>query len=289
MLVGASGMNQTLTDIRTALKSRAMEVEVVKRKTDQAVRRQQAAGCWSAIWAIFTRRRDSSYTAGASAEAGDGARKAGGLFRKPVTAASKLEGVLRSLEAKLEQLDTRALQHKEEALKANAAGNKQAALIQVKKKRHAEKQREGLLQTVLAVQAQADALEQADLQKEVAAALQATNKTFKKKGLLKNAESAVEGAVETRDMSDELSVVMSELGGHGDHDDDELLAELEAMVGEGEPPPPAPKASTPAEEAAKAAAALAEKHRHFDELEAMRAILPTVPKGSIEKQGLLAR
>ena len=283
-------MNQTLTDIRAALKARAMEVDAVKKKTDHAVRRQQAAGCWSAIWAIFTRRRNAVYTAGASAEAGDGARKAGGLFRKPETAASKLEGVLRSLEAKLEQLDTRALQHKEEALKANAAGNKQAALLQVKKKKATEKQREGLLQTVLAVQAQADALEQADLQKEVAAALQATNKTFKKKGLLRNAESAVEGAVETRDMSDELSCVMSELGnGHGDHDEDELLAELEAMVGEDEPPPPAPTASTPAEEAAKAAAALAEKHRQFDELEAMRAILPTAPKGSIEKQGLLSR
>ena len=283
-------MNQTLADIRSVLKSRAMEVAAVKKKTDQAVRRQQAAGCFSWLLAIFTRRRDSSYTAGASAEAGDGARKAGGLFRKPETAASKLEGVLRSLEAKLEQLDTRALQHKEEALKANAAGNKQAALIQVKKKRQTEKQREGLLQTVLAVQAQADALEQADLQKEVAAALHLTNKTFKKKGLLKNAEAAVEGAVETRDMSDELSCVMSELGnGNGDHDEDELLAELEAMVGEDEPPPPAPKASTPAEEAAKAATALAEKHKQFDELEAMRAILPTAPQGSIEKQGLLAR
>ena len=71
-------MNQTLADIRVELKSRAMEVEVVKRKTDQAVRRQQVAGCWSAIWAIFTRRRDSSYTAGASAEASCAAESSAG-------------------------------------------------------------------------------------------------------------------------------------------------------------------------------------------------------------------
>jgi flagellin-like hook-associated protein FlgL len=84
-----------------------------------------------------------------------------------------------------------------------------------------------------ALEAQSDMLEQTALQRQVASALGETAKTIKKeKGLLNQAESAVDSASEMRDLHEDISQVMAGLGDtwNTEFDEDALFEELNEMT-----------------------------------------------------------
>ena len=154
---------------------------------------------------------------------------------KKADPSAKLAEAADAMEQRITQLQTRAAQHRDQAAAAMKQGQKQAALLMLKKAKMLERQAESNQQSLLAVEQQVDMLAQAHMQRTVTAALSASSKGLKKnKKLLKNAEDAVEDASDARDMAEDLGHVMAEFAQNGgaaaDMDEDDLLAELNDMV-----------------------------------------------------------
>ena len=268
--------------LEEALRARKQEVAAVECAVDKKLRTQAVSGCLAGLWLRIKALFGKS----------NGAYQPGTTTGVPKAVGSKLEQAGQAIELRIEKIEGKKMEAKAEAARLMKAGNKQGALRAMRKMKGVEKQVETLQASLSCVDRQVDALEVAEVQRTIASALKSSSKGMKaKKKLLESAEQSVDAAGEMRDLADDLSTVMAELGSHanGDHDDDDLLAELEAMGAEDDPPPPV-RVSTPAQEAAKAMEALAEKHRAFDEGAALRAMMPKAPtRGNIEKVGLLAR
>lgn len=203
---------------------------------------------------------------------------------KKKTPQSKLAAAAASMKQRVESLECRAAQSRKSAQELMKAGNKAAAVRELKRSKALEKQALSTQGAMDALEAQSDMLEQTALQKEVAAAIGATAATLKKdKGLISKAEDAVDAASEMRDMHDDLTQVMAGLGdaASNDFDEDELMQELEGMVLEEAPE---------ADEATQEAVAEEKRRREYEELEQMRQQFPTAPKRRVafDKQSLLS-
>ena len=93
-----------------------------------------------------------------------------------------------------------------------------------------EKQAETALATHAAIEQQQDMLQSSALQRDVASALSSAVKStkVKTKGLLEKTEDAVDTSAELKDAFEDISEVLGGLN-RNDFDEDELMAEIEAM------------------------------------------------------------
>lgn len=203
---------------------------------------------------------------------------------KQATAAVKLAQASESMQVRVEQLSAKLDEARKRAMALKQAGKGAEALQVMKRAKGIEKQLQSAMAAHEAIERQVDLLAESELQKEVSAALSESVKTVKKKtkGLLSSTETAIDDASEIKDMADDVAQALGGLQSSDAYDDDELLEELNAMMGvdeadvnvtvEAKPEPrraTVPKA-TPTESPA--------------------AVYPTVPTKllGVEKQALLA-
>jgi hypothetical protein len=219
----------------------------------------------------------------------------------------KLAQAAATLKSRLLQMESRAASEREEAKAALKMGQKSSALRLLKRAKMTDKQVEAAQQSLLAIEQQVDLMAQAAMQKEIASALATSSKGMKaNKKMVKNAEAAVDDAQEARDMAEDLSNALSELGANDNGDDDELLQELQDMVDK-DPPITTDSVEISLSDDAEDAkhvemAEMAEMARvearaaDWDEAERLRQFMPSVPKMAgkgkaakfEEKQSLLA-
>lgn len=153
------------------------------------------------------------------------------------SASERLQSAAASVEVHVQQLGEKASLARARAAQLMSEGNKQGALMALKKARAAEKQLETATATHAALESQVDVLAQSELQKQVASALSASVASTKKKtkGLLSKAETAVDEAIELKDFAEDVTAALGGLQSDA-YDEEELMAELEEMVA----PAPAP-------------------------------------------------
>ena len=227
-----------------------------------------------------------------------------GARKKKADPNAKLQEAAAAMQERIRALEYRAIDSKREASQLMKQGQKQAALRALKKSKALDKQVEQNQAALDAVEQQVDLMAQAEMQKQVTAALHTSSQGMKSsKEMLKKAESAIDDATDARDAADDLNGVMSEFAaaGSNDVDDDELLSELQRLVEAGDDPPPptetgelaggsTPSASELGASAQRAAVMrLEEQHRAWDEAERVRKSLPSAcKKASEEKVRLIA-
>lgn len=162
-------------------------------------------------------------------------RAAATVGSKTATATDKLTLAGKAVHARVTDLNSRLTTMRSEARALATNGKKQDALAVLRRTKAVEKQL-GVAQTTAdALDMQIMVLEEANLQKEVSAALGASVKAVRKKTktLLKDTESAVDGASEVRDLAEDLGVAFEGLRSTDTVDDDELLDELNKLVERG--------------------------------------------------------
>lgn len=200
----------------------------------------------------------------------------------------KLAQASEAMRKRVEALERRAAEARSSAETSMKAGQKAAAIRDLKKSKMFEKQAASTQSALDALEAQSVMLEQTALQKEVAAALGATAKSLKKeKNLLSKAEEAVDAASEMRDLHEDISAVMAGLGDQtaNDYDEDELMSELESMVATQAP------ASAPSTDSKTERSKLKEElqRAEFEHLERIRQKLPNAPTSEVrEREALLS-
>ena len=145
----------------------------------------------------------------------------------------------------VEQLAALPQVARQKAVALREAGKNSEAIAALKRAKAVEKQLSAAQATHAALEQQVDLLESAELQREVSDALSASASSVKKKskGLLSKTENAVDEASELRDLAEDVTVALGGLATHPDEDDDELLAELDAMVADEAPAVAAPVAA----------------------------------------------
>ena len=150
------------------------------------------------------------------------------------------------MRARVEQLELRAQEGRVEARSSPPRGSKTAALRALKKAKAVDAQVASNQAAVDAVEQQLDTLSQAAMQKTLASAPASTSATMKKDAkALSKAETAIEDAQEARDDGDRPQPGPSlRRAATAYEDEDELLAELNAMVAE-QDARPAPRARPP--------------------------------------------
>lgn len=184
---------------------------------------------------------------------------------------ARMKAAADGLKRRVSSLEARIQDCRTAASVAMKAGNRATAMRQLIKSKALEKQLASTQSVLDSLEAQTDLMEQASLQKTVAAALGMSAKSLKKeRKVLADAENAVDKAGEMRDLGQDLNDVLAGFDVPNDVDEDELLAELEGMV-DNTPPP---------DEAAQmmaAEAALIEKHARYDEAALVNAKMASVP------------
>ena len=233
---------------------------------------------------------DSAATAATSASASSSvdrsqsatsARIFGQRGKQHATAAIKLAQASESMQARVDQLSAKLTEAREKAMALKKAGKQTEALQALKRAKGIEKQFQSAMAAHEAIERQADLLAESELQKEVTAALHESVKTVKKKtkGLLNSTESAVDDSHEIKDLAEDVAQVLGGLQSTDAYDDDELLDELNAMIGVGEVEVEVGKkaAVRPAPTAVQAT------------MEKPAPAYPSVPKpGALEAQALLS-
>lgn len=309
---------KSVDDKQSLLKIRREE----ERKLGQTIDRLMAEaaeptrGCWSWVWRRLGRGQKRAMVNVASSEAGGSESAQSGKVGQAIQAArgasstqarlfgmkksspdEKLAQAAATLKSRLLQMESKAASEREEAKSALKMGQKSSALRLLKRAKMSDKQVEAAQQSLLAIEQQVDLMAQAAMQKEIASALATSSKGMKaNKKMVKNAEAAVDDAQEARDMAEDLSNALSELGANDNGDDDELLQELQAMVDED--PPNIDNVeislSDDAEDAKQAEIVKVEaRAADWEEAERLRQFMPAVPKKNgksakfEEKQGLL--
>ena len=274
-----------------ALQKRKEEERKLGQEIDSFLKRgggdDTVEGC--GICNLFGRRRKAVRTASASGASSTSASSAKGLFgvSKKVDATAKLQEAAQAMEARVEQLEVRIHSQKGEAASLMRQGKKAAALRMMKKAKAIEAQCAATQASLDAVEQQVSMLEQAQVQKTLASALKSTTKGLKKdKALLKNAEQAVEGAIEAKDLAEDLNQVMGDFSFQTEADEEEMLEELREMMGTAvTPPPPIEREEDPAVAAARA---LEAKHAELDAQAELKRRLPSAPsRKKEERAGLL--
>lgn len=198
---------------------------------------------------------------------------------KSLSANERLDQAAESVSAHALQLGERASAARDRARSLAASGKRNEALMALKRAKVLDKQAENATATHAAIEAQKDLLDGQELQREIASALAAsvaTTKT-KTKGLLTKTENAVDDMEEMRDAFEEVGQVLGGLQSGNDVDDDDLAAELDAMV-----------ASNEAEVAPEGDAAVAMAIADLKAAAEVEESFPPVPrKKKEEKLGLL--
>ena len=153
------------------------------------------------------------------------------------TPAQRLQLAQQSISERTMSLEQRAQEMRAQAQEQVKAGSKQAALRSLRRSKQLEAQAQNLAKASIAVERQADMLEEAGLQQEVAHALQAGVKDMKKvQTAMKTVETISDDAAAMADDVDEINQLLSQLADTGadlaNIDDDDLMAELDDMVEE---------------------------------------------------------
>ncbi len=223
-----------------------------------------------------------------------------GSKKKKADPNAKLAEAASAMQERIRGLEYRALEGKREAALLMKQGQKAAALRALKKAKGLEKQVEQNQAALDAVEQQVDLMAQAEMQRQVTAALSTSSQNMKQnKDMLKKAETAIDDATEARDMADDLNGVMTEFAttGGGDIDEDDLLAELQELAASTEEPAPAKiGASSSQEPQHSAVKRIEEQQAAWDEAERVRRSFPTVrgtgkngkQKAVEEKVGLIS-
>ena len=146
------------------------------------------------------------------------------------TAAARLEQAASQVSTHAEQLAERAAEARKKAQLLVGMGRKQEAMMALRRCKTLEKQAETAMQTHAAIEQQQDMLQSSALQRDVASALSSAVKStkVKTKGLLEKTEHAADDSAELRDAFEDISEVLGGIN-KNDFDDDELMAEIEAM------------------------------------------------------------
>ena len=201
-----------------------------------------------------------------------------GLFQKQSTE-QKLSIAMEGLRQRISVLETRISECRTSASASMKAGNKTAAMRELKRSKALEKQLSTTQNVLDSIEAQSDLLEQTALQKQVASALGSSAKVLQKeKKILSSVESAVDQAAELRDLSHDLTDVLAGLEAPVEYDDDDLLAELQEMVVDDEPPP--------IDSANQEAEMLEKKQAEFEEARRISAQMPKTPSNRNRKGGV---
>ena len=146
---------------------------------------------------------------------------------------AKLSEAAAAVAARVDSLKDRAEISRQRAISASQKGNKEEALRELRRAKGVEKQLATARTAQATLEKQMDLLEESVLQKELTAALKSTTSTIKlkSKGVLESAEVAIDGAQEASDEVADIAQVFEGLAPSGDVDDDELLAELDELIG----------------------------------------------------------
>lgn len=157
-------------------------------------------------------------------------RRAGAMSKKQ-QAAAQLQAAAQSIARRVEQLAERKAETAQRVMSLKQAGKTAEAIAMLKRLKQVEKQHASASAAQIAIEQQVDMLAEADLQREVSAALTASLSTVKKrsKGLLSSAESAADDALELRDLNEDVAQALGGLQ-LDQYDDDELMAELNMMM-----------------------------------------------------------
>jgi len=300
----------TVQEKHRQLRMRRDEQRKLGQHIDQIVRQAEAeegeqpagAGCASGLCGMLNRwrgRRGTSVRTAEMSAAPSAADRNVAIHRavfglagiKKGDPAAKLEEAAAVMRSRVVSLEQRAAEQRAEAKRLAQAGQKAQALRMLKKAKAVEAQVEANQQSLMAVEQQVDMLAQAAMQKTLSSALASTSKTMKRDAkALSKAEDAIDDAAEARDMATDLSQVMAEFAqnGHAEVDEDELEAELEAMVGEEPTPPPLSPVSaeeTRRQQIAALEAKIAQRQAQTEidaaEAKALRDSFPVAPNGTV--------
>lgn len=310
--------SSSLTAKFQTLKMRKDEVRALGATIDGLVRQAEATGeapkgCFGGVCAWMTRKlgRQRAVEIAAAVDAAASSTRTSSSLEmnravfglagvKQADPAKKLDQAAAVMRARIEQLEARALEQRQSAVQLQKAGQKAQALRALKKAKQIEAQVAANQASLDAVEQQVDMLAQAAMQKTLTSALASTSKSMKADGkMLGKAEKAIDDASDARDMAADLNQVMAEFAanGAGDVDDDDLMAELDAMV-DNEPPPPVDAEAEKQAEIERLEAQIAERQR-TKEAQAALAAMPAAPtdtpvaqskkeKKREERAGLLA-
>ena len=187
---------------------------------------------------------------------------------------AKIEEAMQAVAIRLESLQDRAKLQRHRAISLSQKGKREEALRELKKAKGTDKQILTVQQALDALERQSDLLSESLLQREMATALASTNQTVKAKtkGLLPASEKAIDESIELRDAAEDVAAVFEGLAPTYEHDEDELIDELDQLVGE---------AHTDHSEAAApaaiptATALLADRQAELEEVSA--SAFPTAP------------
>ena len=152
---------------------------------------------------------------------------------KQATAAMKLAQASESMQGRVDQLSAKLEETRKRAVALKQAGKGTEALQAMKRAKGIEKQLASAMGAHEAIERQVDLLAESELQKEVSAALSESVKTVKKKtkGLLSSTETAVDDSHEIKDLAEDVAQALGGLQSTDIYDDDELMEELNAMMG----------------------------------------------------------
>ena len=252
-------MSSSLTTVASkhaALKDRAAIQRKVEAEVDKMVKvhldEERTPGCFSRLISCpgFGRRfrrmpvstvESASVSSSVAESAAERVSKSNSLINRFVGNSKHNEGVrienaMKTVQARVSLLSEKVKLSRQRALASKRASKHEEALRELKKSKALEKQLATATAALEALERQEDMLAQSSLQRELAAALSTTNKQVKKKhkGLLSFAEKAVDESVELKDDAEDIGSVFDGLVGAVDTgvDEDELLQELESMVGD---------------------------------------------------------
>lgn len=216
---------ELVTHKNTTVKARRLqEVRLESQLTELNDDGEVKAGCGMCTL-LFGQRRKS-----------DGPKVKGLMAGTGASSSSRLEQAQTSLKERAERLQDRMNESRREAASLMKLGKKTEALASMKRAKISEKQFLTASAAVDALDAQILALEEANLQQEIASALSSSVKKVKKntKGLLSKTEAAVDGSTEVKDLAEDVNGVLEGLQQNNAPDEDELLEELQMMMEEGE-------------------------------------------------------
>lgn len=265
----AKHMTSSLTDVASklaALKRRKDELVVTDKVVNELVRTwapEEASptqGCLPKIricppWASRGSRvstKEPPATAGASGvaaasgESGTVVRQSGegnrllnrlvGVRKQQASESEKIQTAMQTVQMRVESLFDRVKIGRERALMAKQQGRQEEAVRELRKSKAIEKQLAAARMALDTLERQQDMIAETTLQRELATALKSTTEGVKakNKGLLSLAESAVDQSVEVRDDVEDVAAVFEGMVPAYDTgvDDDDLLAELNELVGE---------------------------------------------------------
>ena len=192
----------------------ALNVRIVETMDDEGNPRVRGCGMCSLL---FGSKRGS--VGGASAS---GSRWGKG------SASERLSTANDAMRARAETLKTKLEESRVEIKQLMSQGRKQEALVVLKRSKPLEKQAAAAQSAADALETQIQMLEEAKLQREISSALSASVKSVKKKTktLLTDAEKAVDGATEVKDLAEDVGAALEGLQPVDQIDEDDLLAEL---------------------------------------------------------------